>query len=146
MGQVHLDTADRPGRDELIDLYGSVGWTAYTRDADRLERAIAGSSFLATARDSGALVGLVRAVSDGATICFVQDVIVRPDRQRTGIGSDLVRATLDRYRGVRQTVLVTDTEPRQRGFYESLGFSELHEHDPGLRGFIRLDDRRVGLD
>jgi GNAT superfamily N-acetyltransferase len=80
-----------PARDELLDLYGSVGWSVYTRDPERLERALAGSDLVATARDAdGLLVGLVRTVGDGATICYVQDLLVRPDLQRGGVGRALV--------------------------------------------------------
>ena len=133
-------TADVP-LDDLLDLYGSVGWTAYTAEPDVLRAAIAGSSFVVTARRDGRLVGLARAVSDGATICYLQDVLVRPDEHRTGVGRALVTAVLDRYAGVRQKVLLTDDEPRQRAFYESLGWTELREHGDGrLRAFVRFED------
>ena len=79
-------------------------------------------------------------MSDAATICYLQDVLVLPDEQRNGIGRALVQAILDRYRTVRQKVLLTDDEPGQRAFYESLGFSETRDHPPGtLRAFVRFD-------
>jgi hypothetical protein len=47
---------------------------------------------------------------------------------------------LDRYRAVRQKVLLTDDEPGQRAFYESLGYTEIREYRPGtLRAFVRFD-------
>jgi hypothetical protein len=61
---------DRPVRDELLSLYGSVGWTAYTSDPEQLDAAVAGSSYVVTARAGGELVGLARAVSDDASICL----------------------------------------------------------------------------
>ena len=33
---VTLLADETPTRDELLDLYGSVGWTVYTRDPERL--------------------------------------------------------------------------------------------------------------
>jgi GNAT superfamily N-acetyltransferase len=126
-------------RDELLALYGSVGWSAYTGDPDTLERAVAGSSFVVTARRDGRLVGLARAVSDDATICDLQDVLVDPGEQRSGVGAALVRAVLDRYAGVRQQVLLTDDEPRQRAFYESLGLTEIRDvAGASLRAFVRF--------
>lgn len=93
-------------------MYSAVAWTAYTRDADALARALAGSHLVLTARDDGALVGLVRTVSDAATICYVQDLLVHPAAQRRGIGRALLRNVLDRYAGCRQLVLVpTPTVP-----------------------------------
>ena len=130
-----------PDRQELLDLYDAVGWSAYTRVPDLLEQALAGSTTVVSARRDGRLVGLARALSDDATICYVQDILVDPAEQRGGVGRRLVQHVLDRHADVRQRVLVTDAEPGQRAFYESLGFTELHEvgaedGEPGLRGFI----------
>ena len=125
---------------ELVALYSSVGWSAYTGDPATLTAAVQGSSFVVAARDGGALVGLARAVSDDASICYLQDVLVDPDHQRRGIGHRLVDAVLDRYAHVRQKVLVTDDDPGQRAFYESLGYREVREHGNGsLRAFVRYD-------
>jgi GNAT superfamily N-acetyltransferase len=126
--------------DELVALYEAVGWSAYTKAPDVLRRAIAGSSFVVVARRGLRLVGLARAVSDAATICYLQDVLVLPDEQRNGIGRTLVQAILDHYPTVRQKVLLTDDEPGQRAFYESLGFSETRDHPAGtLHAFVRFD-------
>jgi GNAT superfamily N-acetyltransferase len=127
-------------REELVELYGSVGWSAYTADPDTLVRAVEGSSLVVAARRDGQLVGLARAISDDATICYLQDILVAPSGQRSGIGAALVRAVLDRYSGVRQKVLLTDDEPRQRAFYQSLGLTEIRDVDGGsLRAFVRFD-------
>lgn len=128
-----------PSRDELFDLYGSVGWTVYTRDPERLERALAGSALVATARDAdGRLVGLVRAVGDGVSICYVQDLLVRPDRQRGGVGRALVEHVRAGQAAGVLLVLTTDaggTEDGDRShpFYRALGFAPHAEQ--GLAAF-----------
>ena len=110
---------------EVLSLYESVGWAAYTRDPELLSRAIRSSSFVVTARDErGGLVGLARAISDDATICYLQDILVHPAFQGTGIGRALVEHIAARYQHVRQTILITDNEPGQRAFYEAMGFTE----------------------
>ncbi|MFF2243845.1 GNAT family N-acetyltransferase [Arthrobacter sp. NPDC058130] len=110
---------------EVLSLYESVGWTAYTRDPELLTRAIQSSSHVVTARDErGRLVGLARAISDDATICYLQDILVHPAFQGAGIGRALVEQVAARYQHVRQIVLITDNEPGQRAFYEALGFTE----------------------
>jgi GNAT superfamily N-acetyltransferase len=127
-------------RAELIDLYEAVGWSAYTASPQRLVDAIAGSSFVVTARHEGRLVGLARAVSDGMSVCYLQDVLVVPDFQRAGVGRALVTAVLDHYADVRQKVLLTDDEPRQRAFYESLGYGLVGSAQfSTLRAFVRFD-------
>lgn len=138
---VTLLADETPARDELLDLYGSVGWTVYARDPERLERALAGSDLVATARDdAGALVGLVRTVSDGVSICYVQDLLVRPDRQRGGVGRALLEHVRERYRDCALLVLTTDaggTEDAERShpFYRSLGY--VPHGEQGLAAFAR---------
>jgi GNAT superfamily N-acetyltransferase len=127
--------------DELLPLYEAVGWTAYTDSPGLLRAAVDGASYVVTARRGGRLVGLARALSDDATVCYLQDVLVHPAEQRRGIGRALVTAVLDRYRTVRQKVLLTDDEPGQRAFYERLGYAEIRDYGPGtLRSFVRFDD------
>lgn len=92
------------------------------------------------ARVDGHLVGLARVISDGATIAYLQDVLVHPDHQRAGIGAALVDAALTPYETVRQKVLLTDDGAAQRAFYEALGYREASEHPKGpLRAFVRFD-------
>ena len=126
--------------DDVLTLYGAVGWTAYTADPTILTRALDNSSFVVAAREDGRLIGLARALSDDATICYLQDVLVHPDHQRGGIGRKLVAAILQRYVHVRQKVLLTDDEPAQRAFYESLGYTEIRDVEAAaLRAFVRFD-------
>ncbi len=135
---ITAEAADTMQVAEVTDLYAAVGWSAYTRDERSLMRALAGSHRIVTARDAGRLVGLARSISDGETIVYIQDVLVRPEVQRLGIGRRLIATLLQTYEGIRQQVLLTDTEVRQRKFYEALGFTEAHEMRPELRAFVRL--------
>lgn len=127
--------------DEVLALYDSVGWAAYTRDPETLRRALSGSHRIVTARQDGRLAGLARSVSDGASIVYVQDILVSPACQRSGVGRRLISTLLDHYPGVRQRVLLTDAKPGQRAFYESLGLTEVHDADPPLRAFVDLRPR-----
>ena len=107
---------------EILGLYESVGWSAYTDDPAALRNGFANSLLTLAAYEEGALLGLIRVVGDGHTVIFVQDLLVRPQFQRSGIGSALLRAVLDRYADVRQIELVTDDTPGTIAFYRSLGF------------------------
>lgn len=131
--------AETPTREQLLALYDAVGWSAYTRDPDALVAGVEGSWLVVTALDAGTLVGLARVVSDGATIAYLQDILVAPSHQRSGVGRALLDAVDERTAGIRQTVLLTDAEPGQRAFYEAAGFTEAHDVAPHpLRAFVRL--------
>lgn len=135
----HLTDA-LPDRQELVDLYTSVGWAAYTHDPESLVRAVANSTWVSLARDAeGGLVGLVRVISDDVSIAWLQDILVHPDHQRAGIGRALVDRAIARFQHVRSIALMTDDEPRQHSFYQALGFTELREAADGqLHAFLRL--------
>lgn len=125
---------------DLVGLYASVGWSAYASDPNSLVRAVKQSSSVVSARDSsGGLVGLARAISDDVSICYLQDILVSSAHQRSGIGRALVERVLERYVHVRQKVLLTDDEPGQRLFYESMGFIEGHDFGPTpLGAFVQI--------
>ena len=107
---------------DVLALYQAVGWNMYTRDPKKLERAIAQSLSVLGAHDGDRLVGLIRAVGDGETFLFIQDLLVLPSYQRQGIGRQLVIALVDQFPQVRQRVLLTDDQPQTRAFYENIGF------------------------
>ena len=117
-------TDQKPTMPEVLALYKSVGWSMYTRDPARLERALTHSLTVLSAYEGKQLVGLIRAVGDGETILFIQDLLVLPEYQRRGIGKQLIEALLARFPEVRQRVLLTDDDPKTRSFCKAAGFVE----------------------
>ena len=63
--------------DEIRRLYSEVGWTAYTENMPALEQGYKNSMLVLAAYENGELLGIIRAVGDGATIVFIQDISVR---------------------------------------------------------------------
>lgn len=122
--------------DEIRDLYDAVGWTSYTDDMDALIKGYENSLKILAAFEDEKLLGVIRAVGDGYTIIFIQDILVLPDYQRKGIGKALLNAMMNLYPNVRQIELTTDISPEKIGFYSSLGFEEFSEL--GCCGFMRL--------
>lgn len=121
--------------DEILRLYKSVGWTAYAENVRALKLGFENSLLVLAAYENNDLVGIVRAVGDGFTIVFIQDILVSPEKQRQGIGTALMKAVLNYYRNVRQIELVTDNTPETVAFYKSLDFSSFSEI--GCCGFMK---------
>lgn len=112
--------------EEIFPLYEAVGWTNYTSNPTMLKNALEHSLFLISARDEeGNLIGFLRAVGDGFSIVYIQDIIVLPEYQRQGIGTQLLRQTLEYFKEVYQMILTTDSELKTLAFYESNGFTAL---------------------
>lgn len=107
---------------EALPLYESVGWVNYTKNPDMLELSLRHSLAVLSFRSEGKLLGLLRAVGDGHSVLYVQDLLVLPEVQRMGIGKALVKELDKLYPNVYQKVLMTDDTPENARFYEGCGF------------------------
>ena len=112
--------------EDVLPLYEAVGWTNYTTKPEMLKAAFENSlHVLAAFTEEGILVGVLRAVGDGASILFIQDILVTPEYQHQGIGTKLLQQTLEKYKNVYQIQLTTDNSMKTISFYESNGFTSL---------------------
>ena len=80
---------------EVLSLYRSVGWRVYADNPAMVKAAFAGSLLVLGAFVQDELIGLIRAVGDGVSILYIQDVLVAPEHQRKGVGRRLLQAMLD---------------------------------------------------
>ena len=120
---------------EIMALYSSVGWSNYTNNPAMLRKAYKNSLYVLAAYADGKLVGILRAVGDGASVVFLQDLIVLPEFQRHGIGSQLMRKVMEKYADVYQLQLLTDASEKNIAFYEHLGLKRVKKY--GCCAFIR---------
>jgi len=109
-------------REQVERLYNDVEWYAYTQDLDVLQQAIEQSLEVVSAWDGDELVGLIRIIGDGLTIIYIQDILVLNAYQNRGLATQLVQQILEKYKSVRQKVLLTEEAPDVRHFYEKNGF------------------------
>lgn len=80
--------------------------------------------------DGDAIVGSVRAYEKDGT-CYIGRLIVRPDRQNRGLGTQLMAAIEARFPDARRFELFTgEKSARNMHFYQKLGYR------PGRREFI----------
>ena len=112
---------------DILSLYDSLGWTEYTKNMEKLIKALNNSLYILTAWDKNKLVGLIRVVGDGETIIFIQDILVLRQYQRQGIGSKLLKTVFNKYNKIRQKVLLTDDTEKNRLFYEANGFESANK-------------------
>jgi len=128
--------------EHLVKLYSSVGWLAYTRAPELLVKAIANSTYVVSAWEKEELIALARCISDDISIMYLQDILVAPSYQRQGIGRSLLEDCVERFKHVRQKVLLTDSSPGQIIFYETLGFERVSNYKGGaLNAFVRIEDQ-----
>lgn len=114
---------------ELLDLYRNVGWSNYYENPIMLENAIKNSLYLEAAYFNDELIGLIRVVGDANSIIYIQDILVKQQYQRKGIGKRLIVDVITKYKNVYQKVLLTDNTEKTKLFYESIGFQEVSSID-----------------
>ena len=113
---------DRVGPAEYRALLAAVNWRPLEQADAELAAALE-ASWNVTARTSdGRLVGLARVLDDGLLYASIWDVIVRPERQRGGIGRALLAAVLEQTAGRRLVSLISTAAGE--ALYRSAGFAE----------------------
>ncbi|MDZ4992538.1 GNAT family N-acetyltransferase [Clostridium perfringens] len=122
--------------EDILCLYNDVGWSSYTKDIDVLMKSIENSLKVISVWDKNLLVGLIRVVGDGYSIIYIQDILVLQKYQNNGIGKRLIEIILDKYKNVRQKVLLTDKQDKTISFYKKVGFSMSEEF--GCVAFIKF--------
>ncbi|MGX7105352.1 GNAT family N-acetyltransferase [Globicatella sanguinis] len=59
----------------------------------------------------------MRAVGDGYSILFIQDLLILPEFQRQGIGTNLLNKVINTFPNVYQLHLLTDNSEKTRKFH-----------------------------
>jgi len=134
---VDIRIIDRANREDVKRLYQEAGWWRAADDADPawIDRLIRQSFCFAGAFCNDRLVGMGRAISDGVSDAYIQDVTVRADFRHRGIGQQLIRAIVGclKSHGIGWIALIA--EPGTMPFYRRLGFAPMVDYLP-----MRLPD------
>ena len=118
MIRYEFDAAVSPA--DIADLRQAVGWNRIERD---LSDPLLTTTLQLCAFDEKRLIGYAQVISNHVTDAYIQDVMVHPDYQRQGIGTQLMKKLLSRLEedGIYM-VNVIYGEDALRPFYERFGF------------------------
>jgi GNAT superfamily N-acetyltransferase len=141
--QVEIKIITRVDRDAVKKLYQEAGWWRQEDDSadgcawiDTLVR----QSFCFVGAFRGAdLIGMGRAISDGVSDAYIQDVVVAQKFRKSGIGYRIIEKIVDFLRGRRIGWIGLIAEPGTRPFYQRLGFSALEGYTP-----MKLGEKKEG--
>ncbi|MGM9941970.1 MAG: GNAT family N-acetyltransferase [Bulleidia sp.] len=109
-------------KQQLERLFLSVGWES-GRYPERLVQGMRNSTHVVSAWDKDRLVGLVRALDDGATAAFLHYLLVDPDYQGMHIGDGLMKRIMSYFDDVLY-VKIMPSDPDTTAFYERYGFRQ----------------------
>lgn len=106
---------------EVPDLRESVGWERRDKDYPCLLQRVL---FWAGARsNSGQLIAFGYVTGPGIEHGYLDDIIVHPCHQRTGIGMKLVRGLLNEAKKQEISIITVTFSPEHEPFYVKCGFN-----------------------
>jgi GNAT superfamily N-acetyltransferase len=112
---------DLPSK-QLHKLFVAVGWSCGTDTAEMIANynvPFINSTLVISAWDNERLVGAVRVLSDKMFRSIIYDLLVLPEFQKKGIGTDLVRRCIEYFPNSEWLV---ETTQEIAGYYEKIGF------------------------
>ncbi|MCJ8008446.1 GNAT family N-acetyltransferase [Lederbergia wuyishanensis] len=109
--------------EELSQLFISSGIKRPSNDLNRLQRMIENSDIIFTAWYQEKLVGIARAITDFSYCCYLSDLAVSLEYQKSGIGSELVRL-LQEHIGEEVSLLLL-ASPTAMDYYPRIGFEAI---------------------
>ena len=120
----------KASEDEIEELYRHAGWWEEDWSRSFIAPMIEGSFLFAGAFLEHRLIGMGRALSDGVSDAYIQDVAVLREFRGQHIGSEIIDFLVKelRCRGIDWIGLIG--EPGTKGFYQRLGFQEMQEFIP----------------
>jgi ribosomal protein S18 acetylase RimI-like enzyme len=118
--------------DEIVDLYRTAGWWKEEYDPADIPRIIEGSFGFAVAVDTGSrrAIGMGRAISDGISDAYLQDLITDPRFRGRGIGKSIVSMLVEHCKKSGISWIGIIAEPDSEKFYLPLGFERMDGYLP----------------
>ena len=104
---------------DLADLRESVGWSRMEKEYNN---PLLTSSYHIAVYEKEALIGYIDCVSNGVTDAYIQDLMVHPDYQGRGIGTDLMKKMIDYLKKKHIYMISVVFEEMLKPFYEKFGF------------------------
>lgn len=123
-----------PDAEQIINVYDNSGLRRPTTDKKRIAKMYAHSNLIVTAWDKEELIGVSRALTDFCYCCYLSDLAVKKDFQKSGVGRKLIELTREIIG--KQTTLILLSAPTAMNYYPKVGFEKIEN------GFIihRLEE------
>ena len=103
----------------LADLRESVGWN---RMESEYKNPLLTSYYHIAVYEKEVLIGYIDCVSNGVTDAYIQDLMVRPDYQGRGIGTDLMEKMIDYLKNKHIYMISVVFDESLKAFYKKFGF------------------------
>lgn len=113
-----------PDTKHIVEVYRSSGIKRLVEDLARIANMYTNSNLIVTAWAGNKLVGISRSITDFYYCCYLSDLAVRKEYQKTGIGSELIALTRERIGD--QVALILVSAPEAIDYYPKVGFDKIN--------------------
>ena len=104
---------------DLSDLREAVGWN---RMESEYSNPLMTSYYHIAVYEDDKMVGYIDSVSNGVTDAYIQDLMVHPDYQGKGVGTELMNKMIKYLKEKRIYIISVVFEERLKPFYDKFGF------------------------
>lgn len=107
----------------VIEVFKSSGIIRPVEDAKRIQAMLNNANLTITAWDGVELIGIARSLTDYSFCCYLSDLAVKKEYQKTGIGKTLIELTQNEIG--EQTVLLLLSAVPAMEYYPKVGFTRV---------------------
>ena len=128
--------------EEYNYLFDMVGWGSY--DSDISKKALTNTLYSVSIYDDNKIIGFGRIIGDGICYLYIHDVMVIPDYQNKGIGTEIMNKLLAKVSEIKKenpyVRVYLGASKGKEEFYQRFGFIKREEANLGsgmiLDGFL----------
>jgi len=127
-----IDSIDSKELESIFSLYVKAGWWSLSDDKyiDDINVIVRDSFCFVAAFINGKIIGCGRAISDGISDAYIQDVVVDEKLRGNGIGAKIIEHIVLYLRKKNIYWIGLIAQPGTENFYKRLGFSKMKDHIP----------------
>jgi GNAT superfamily N-acetyltransferase len=123
-----------PSKEQYSALFETTGWNReYGASPEELARAVANSQCVVAAYHGERLVGFGRVLTDGVLHAMIYEMIVHPDLQGQGIGTEILQRLVQWCHDAHIRDIQLFCARGKRSFYEKNGFASRPDDAPGMQ-------------
>ncbi len=116
---------------QILALYREAGWWSEKYDfMEKMDQIVRGSHCFMISLHEDEIIGCGRAISDGVSDAYIQDVTVKEKYKNRGIGSRIVGEIIDRLLADEISWIGLIAENRTAQFYKRLGLEPMKNATP----------------
>jgi N-acetylglutamate synthase-like GNAT family acetyltransferase len=109
--------------EDVIEVFKSSGINRPVEDLNRIREMLKNSNLIVSAWNGIELIGIARSVTDYNYCCYLSDLAVKLEHQKSGIGKTLIELTQQTI-GDQTMLLLLSAEPAVE-YYPKIGFEKV---------------------